>query len=288
MARKKVNTKKNEPKIGQVRFEKTFKEDAIEYGTEVAVNRALPDFRDGLKPVDRRILYSMVESKFFQSKPFHKSALVVGRVMGEYHPHSDSSIYDVLVRMSCFWRQRLCYIDLKGNNGNYLGRPAAASRYTEVRLDSLVEELLKRLQFGVVPFVDNYSFDKKEPTVLPIPIPALLINGTFGIASGFISSIPEHNPVEVLKAFKVFCKKRKVALEDIYKEMPGPDFVLGGEIFKIEDMKQFYECGTASINVRGKTKSEKNKVIIYEVPYNLTGSILEKIGECSISYKLLR
>lgn len=275
MARKKVNTKKNEPTIQQVRFEKTFKEDAIEYGTEVAVNRALPDFRDGLKPVDRRILYSMVESKFFQSKPYHKSALVVGRVMGEYHAHGDASIYDVLVRMSCFWRQQLKYIDLKGNNGNYLGRPAAASRYTEVRLDELVDELLKRLQFGVVPFVDNYSFDKKEPTVLPIPIPALLINGAFGIASGFISSIPEHNPIEALQAFKVFCKKRKVTLEDIYKVMPGPDFVLGGEIFRIEDMRQFYECGSASINVRGKTKIEKNKVLIYEVPYNLSGSILD-------------
>lgn len=259
--------------FGVVRFDKQFKDDYVEYGTYIAQERSLADVRDGLKPVARRILYTMWKNKFTLDKPYKKSARIVGIVMGDFHPHGDSSIYEAMVRLAQEWALPLSFVDFRGNKGNRNGDGPAAQRYTEARMSELASLTLERLNKESVKFKPNYANDQDEPEVLPIPIPLLLINGNDGIVSGFISKIPPHNPLEVLAAFKLFCKRKRVKLSDIIEVMPAPDFPTGGEIYKLDEMQKFYETGEASAKVRGKTVIEDGVVVIRELPWIVSSNI---------------
>ena len=274
----------------KVDLAKNFLEDAIIYGTYVATERALPDIRDGLKPVARRILYTMIRSGNTSDKAYRKSALQVGKVMGELHPHGDSSIYETMIKMSHYWNCWLMLVSIKGNNGNLSGDVAAAQRYTETRLNLWSEKIFSLFNKDSVDFVDNYDNTLQEPTVLPSLLPLLLINGTFGISVGFISSIPQHNPIQAIESYLLYCKKKKVSLDELIEKLEGPDFVTGGEVFEFNKMREFYETGESTMRVRGKTRIEGNSVIIYEIPTTLAGGIIaysndlqDKIAEGGIS-----
>lgn len=258
----------------KVKFHEQFGDDYIEYGTYVAEQRALPDIKDGLKPVARRTLYLMKRNGYTSDKPHKKSARIVGIVMGELHPHGDVSIYEAMVNMAKPWINPMLFVDFKGNRGNRRGDGPAAQRYTEARMSLLCEQLLTRLNQSSVPFVPNYSDEFLEPVVLPFEIPNLLINGNSSIAVGFISRIPSHNPLEVIEAFKLFIKRKRVTVDDLLKVMPGPDFTTGGEVFAIKDLHNFYKTGEdTKMMVRGKTKIEGNSVIITELPYIIVSNI---------------
>lgn len=257
-----------------VRFDEQFKDDYVEFGTYVAEQRALPDVRDGLKPVARRILFLMKRNGYTSDKPYKKSARIVGIVMGELHPHGDTSIYEAMVRMSKNWINPLLFVDFKGNRGNRRGDGPAAQRYTEARMSLLCENLLSKLNSASVPYVPNYSDEFLEPVALPFLIPNLLINGNDSIAVGFISRIPQHNPLEVIEAYKLFLKRKKINVEDLLEVMPGPDFPTGGEVFELENLYNFYKTGEdTKMMVRGKTEIEGNSVIITELPYNIVSNI---------------
>jgi len=276
---KKINKKKVK-EIVQVESTKVdlgenFLEDAIIYGTYVATDRALPDIRDGLKPVARRILYTMLRSGNTSDKSFRKSALQVGKVMGELHPHGDVSIYETMIKMSQYWNAWFRLVSIKGNNGNLSGDGAAAQRYTETRLNLWSEKIFSLFNKNSVDFTDNYDNTLQEPKVLPALIPLLLINGTFGISVGFISSIPQHNPIQAIESYLLFCKKKKVTIDELIDKLEGPDFVTGGEVFEFSNMRGFYENGGEyTMRVRGKTRIEGDSVIIYEIPTTLAGGII--------------
>ena len=257
-----------------VRFDEQFKDDYVEFGTYVAEQRALPDVRDGLKPVARRILFLMKRNGYTSDKPYKKSARIVGIVMGELHPHGDTSIYEAMVRMSKNWINPLLFVDFKGNRGNRRGDGPAAQRYTEARMSLLCENLLSKLNSASVTYVPNYSDEFLEPVALPFLIPNLLINGNDSIAVGFISRIPQHNPLEVIEAYKLFLKRKKICVEDLLEVMPGPDFPTGGEVFDLENLYNFYKTGVdTKMMVRGKTEIDGNSVIITELPYNIVSNI---------------
>lgn len=257
-----------------VRFDEQFKDDYVEFGTYVAEQRALPDVRDGLKPVARRILFLMKRNGYTSDKPYKKSARIVGIVMGELHPHGDTSIYEAMVRMSKNWINPLLFVDFKGNRGNRRGDGPAAQRYTEARMSLLCENLLSKLNSASVTYVPNYSDEFLEPVALPFLIPNLLINGNDSIAVGFISRIPQHNPLEVIEAYKLFLKRKKICVEDLLEVMPGPDFTTGGEVFDLENLYNFYKTGVdTKMMVRGKTEIDGNSVIITELPYNIISNI---------------
>ena len=257
-----------------VRFDEQFKDDYVEFGTYVAEQRALPDVRDGLKPVARRILFLMKRNGYTSDKPYKKSARIVGIVMGELHPHGDTSIYEAMVRMSKNWINPLLFVDFKGNRGNRRGDGPAAQRYTEARMSLLCENLLSKLNSASVTYVPNYSDEFLEPVALPFLIPNLLINGNDSIAVGFISRIPQHNPLEVIEAYKLFLKRKKICVEDLLEVMPGPDFPTGGEVFDLENLYNFYKTGVdTKMMVRGKTEIDGNSVIITELPYNIISNI---------------
>lgn len=257
-----------------VRFDEQFKDDYVEFGTYVAEQRALPDVRDGLKPVARRILFLMKRNGYTSDKPYKKSARIVGIVMGELHPHGDTSIYEAMVRMSKNWINPLLFVDFKGNRGNRRGDGPAAQRYTEARMSLLCENLLSKLNSASVTYVPNYSDEFLEPVALPFLIPNLLINGNDSIAVGFISRIPQHNPLEVIEAYKLFLKRKKICVEDLLEVMLGPDFPTGGEVFDLENLYNFYKTGVdTKMMVRGKTEIDGNSVIITELPYNIVSNI---------------
>ena len=257
-----------------VSFDEQFKDDYVEFGTYVAEQRALPDVRDGLKPVARRILFLMKRNGYTSDKPYKKSARIVGIVMGELHPHGDTSIYEAMVRMSKNWINPLLFVDFKGNRGNRRGDGPAAQRYTEARMSLLCENLLSKLNSASVTYVPNYSDEFLEPVALPFLIPNLLINGNDSIAVGFISRIPQHNPLEVIEAYKLFLKRKKICVEDLLEVMPGPDFPTGGEVFDLENLYNFYKTGVdTKMMVRGKTEIDGNSVIITELPYNIVSNI---------------
>ncbi len=257
-----------------VRLDEQFKDDYVEFGTYVAEQRALPDVRDGLKPAARRILFLMKRNGYTSDKPYKKSARIVGIVMGELHPHGDTSIYEAMVRMSKNWINPLLFVDFKGNRGNRRGDGPAAQRYTEARMSLLCENLLSKLNSASVTYVPNYSDEFLEPVALPFLIPNLLINGNDSIAVGFISRIPQHNPLEVIEAYKLFLKRKKINVEDLLEVMPGPDFPTGGEVFELESLYNFYKTGEdTKMMVRGKTEIDGNSVIITELPYNIVSNI---------------
>ena len=254
----------------------------IDYAMSVIVARALPDVRDGLKPVQRRTLYDMHELGIRHDRPYRKCARIVGDTMGKYHPHGDSSIYEALVVMSQDFKKGLPLVDGHGNFGSIEGDGAAAMRYTEARLQKVSEEaLLADLDKDVVDFVPNFDETEKEPGVLPARIPHLLINGAEGIAVGMSTSIPPHNLGETIDAMSAYMKNPDMTVEDLLEIMPGPDFPTGGIVTNKDELAQIYKTGSGKIKIRGKVEVEKVKggkeqIVITEIPYTMIGANIGK------------
>lgn len=257
----------------------------LDYAMSVIVSRALPDVRDGLKPVHRRILYAMYEAGYEWNKPYRKSARIVGDVIGKYHPHGDSAVYDALVRMAQDFSMRLMLIDGQGNFGSVDGDPPAAMRYTEVRLEKVAHSLLADIDKNTVSFQENYDNSENEPTVLPARYPNLLCNGAGGIAVGMATNIPPHNLGEVIDACSALIDDPEIGLERLIEIVPGPDFPTGGEILGRAGIRSAYESGRGSIMMRGKTtietiRKDRDAIIIHEIPYQVNkATMIEKIAE---------
>ncbi|WP_434058510.1 DNA gyrase subunit A [Coralliovum pocilloporae] len=257
----------------------------LDYAMSVIVSRALPDVRDGLKPVHRRILYSMHENGYEWNKPYRKSARVVGDVMGKYHPHGDSAIYDALVRMAQDFSLRLPLIDGQGNFGSVDGDPAAAMRYTECRLEKVSHSLLDDIDKDTVDFVENYDASEREPSVLPAKFPNLLVNGAGGIAVGMATNIPPHNLGEVIDACHAYIEDPAITTEQLMEHVPGPDFPTGGTILGRSGIRNAYQNARGSIVMRAKVTTEtirkdREALIVHEIPYQVNkSSMIEKIAE---------
>ena len=264
----------------------------LSYAMSVIISRALPDVRDGLKPVHRRIIYAMYKGGFDWSKPFRKSARIVGDVIGKYHPHGDQAVYDALVRLVQDFSMSLPLIDGQGNFGSIDGDPAAAMRYTETKLSKVTQYLINDIEKNTVQFKSNYDETEKEPTVLPAQYPNLLVNGAGGIAVGMATSIPPHNLGEVIDATKAFIENRDMTNNQLMKIIPGPDFPTGGIIIGKDMIKQGYNKGRGSFKIRGeigeeKLKNGKERLIIKSIPYQVNKSILnERIAELARDKKI--
>ncbi len=264
----------------------------LEYSMSVIVSRALPDVRDGLKPVHRRILYAMNESGYTPNRAHMKSARTVGDVIGKYHPHGDAAVYDTMVRLAQPFNMRVPLVDGHGNFGSIDGDSAAAMRYTEARLDKAAMELLRDLDKETVDFQPNYDESLTEPTVLPARFPNLLVNGSAGIAVGMATNIPPHNLGEAIDATCLMLDNPEVTTEELMKVMPGPDFPTGGEIMGTAGIKDAYETGRGSLTIRAKYRIEEHKngksqIVITEIPYQVNRNrMLEKLGELVRDKKL--
>ena len=275
--------KTTDSSIIQLDFSEEMRNSYRDYAVSVIIARALPDIRDGLKPVQRRILYAMKELGLAPDKPHRKSARIVGDTMGKYHPHGDSSIYDTLVVMSQNFKKGMALIDGHGNFGSIEGDGAAAMRYTEARLEKFAEEVYLKDLDKTVDFVPNYDETEKEPEVLPVRVPNLLINGAEGIAVGMSTSIPPHNLGEVVDAVKAYIQNPDITTEELMRYMPGPDFPTGGIIANKKDLPAIYETGAGKIKLRGrievelgKRRSDKDKLVITEIPYTMIGANIGK------------
>ncbi len=274
-------------KIFEYSLEEIMGERFGKYSKYIIQDRAIPDVRDGLKPVQRRILFSMYKERNTFEKPYKKSARAVGDVMGKYHPHGDSSIYDAIVRMSQDWKMREPFVDMQGNNGSIDGDSAAASRYTEARLSKISNEMLRDIDKNTVNFAPNYDDTLLEPTVLPSRFPNLLVNGTTGISAGYATNIPPHNLTEVIDATIYRIDNPNCRLETLLNFVKGPDFPTGGEAIGGDGIKQAYETGRGKIFIRSKLSIEKNKIIITEIPYEVNKQLLvKKIDEIRIDKKI--
>ena len=256
----------------------------LDYAMSVIVSRALPDVRDGLKPVHRRILFAMIEGGYDWSKPYKKSARIVGDVMGNYHPHGDAAIYDAMVRLAQDFSMRVPLIDGQGNFGSMDGDPAAAMRYTEARLAKVAEFLLKDINYETVDFAPNYDESQLEPKVLPAEYPNLLVNGAGGIAVGMATNIPPHNPSEVIDACISFVENPDITIDELMEIVPGPDFPTGALIMGQTGIRSAYETGKGSIVMRSKAEiieaSNRTQIIISEIPYQVNkAQLLERVGE---------
>lgn len=261
------------------------------YAKEIIQDRALPDVRDGLKPVQRRILYGMYESKNTYDKKYRKSAKSVGEIMGNYHPHGDSSIYDAMVRMSQDWKLNTPYIDMHGNNGSMDGDSAAAMRYTEARLSKIAGELLKDIDKATVNMAPNYDDTTLEPTVLPCKFPNLLVNGSTGISAGYATNIPPHNLIEVIDATIKRIDKPKCSFEEIFDIVKGPDFPTGAIVEGKKNIEEAYKTGKGKINIKCKYEIVKEKgnhqIIITEIPYEVNkANLIKKINDIRIEKKI--
>ena len=257
----------------------------LSYAMSVIVSRALPDIRDGLKPVHRRIIYAMYKGGFDWSKQFRKSARIVGDVIGKYHPHADQAVYDALVRMVQDFSMSVPLIDGQGNFGSVDGDPPAAMRYTETRLSKIAEYLIEDIEKNTVDFKSNYDETEKEPVVLPAQYPNLLVNGAGGIAVGMATSIPPHNLGEVINATQALINNKDIKINELMKHIPGPDFPTGGTIIGKDIIKTGYKTGRGSFKIRGdinieQLKNGKERLVITNIPYQINKSVLnEKIVE---------
>ena len=261
-------------------FGREMKQSFIEYSMSVITARALPDVRDGLKPVHRRILYAMNESGIYPNRPHKKSAWTVGEVIGKYHPHGDSAVYDTMVRLAQWFSMRTPLIDGHGNFGNIDGDSAAAMRYTESRLAKPAMELLRDLQKDTVDWQPNYDESLAEPQVLPARFPNLLVNGSSGIAVGMATNIPPHNLTEAIEATCMLIDNPDATVEELMTAMPGPDFPTGAQIMGSDGIRQAYETGRGSITVRAKahvesTKTGRNRQVFTEIPYQVNKGTLQ-------------
>ncbi len=254
----------------------------IDYAMSVIISRALPDVRDGLKPVQRRTLYDMYELGIRYDRPYRKCARIVGDTMGKYHPHGDSSIYEALVVMAQDFKKGKTLVDGHGNFGSIEGDGAAAMRYTEARLEKLTQEVfLADLDKNVVDFVPNFDETEKEPSVLPVKIPNILVNGADGIAVGMATSIPPHNLGEVIDAMKAYMKDNSISVRGLMRYLKGPDFPTGGIVVNKDGLKEIYETGSGKIRLRGRVQTEKQKggrlqLVITEIPYTMLGANIGK------------
>lgn len=275
----------NRGKIIPVNIEEQMKISYIDYSMSVIVGRALPDVRDGLKPVHRRVLFGMNELGNSSNRPYKKSARIVGEVMGKFHPHGDASIYDTMVRMAQDWSMRYTMVDGQGNFGSQDGDPPAAMRYTEVRMQKFAEAMLEDLDKDTVDFQLNFDDSLKEPTVLPTRVPQLLLNGSSGIAVGMATNMMPHNLTEVVNGCIAYIDNNDITIEELMSHVKAPDFPTGGIIYGIEGVKAAMQTGRGRVVVRGKTTIEsdakgKEKIIITEVPYQVNRDALtSKIGE---------
>ena len=252
----------------------------IDYSMSVIVARALPDVRDGFKPVHRRILYGMMGLGNTHDKPYKKSARIVGEVLGKYHPHGDSSVYGALVRLAQDWAMRYTLVDGQGNFGSVDGDSAAAMRYTEARLTPAGEAMMQDLDKETVDMVNNFDDTLQEPTVMPTRIPNLLVNGSSGIAVGMATNIPTHNLAEVIDASVAYIDNPEIDVEGLMQYVPAPDFPTGGYIFGLRGVKEAYETGKGRVVMRAKTEIEEtanhSSIIVTEIPYGVNKAELIK------------
>ena len=271
-----------ESQIIRTEYSDLMKKSYIDYAMSVIIARALPDVRDGLKPVQRRTLYDMHELGIRYDKPYRKCARIVGDTMGKYHPHGDSSIYESLVVMAQDFKKGMVLVDGHGNFGSIEGDGAAAMRYTEARLAKFTQEAyLSDLDKNVVDFGPNFDETEKEPVVLPVRVPNLLVNGAEGIAVGMATSIPTHNLAEVIDAVKAYMKNNEISTKQLMKYVKGPDFPTGGIVVNKDDLLDIYETGQGKIKIRGKVEVEelkggKKQLVISEIPYTMIGSGIGK------------
>ncbi|MBI2603874.1 MAG: DNA gyrase subunit A [Deltaproteobacteria bacterium] len=278
--------------IMPINIESELKTSFLDYSMSVIVSRALPDVRDGLKPVHRRILYAMDNLKNYHNRPYLKSARIVGDVIGKYHPHGDSPVYEAMVRMAQDFSLRYPLVDGQGNFGSIDGDSAAAMRYTESRMEELSEFLLSDLDKETVDFVPNYDNKEHEPTVLPARVPQLLINGSSGIAVGMATNIPPHNLGEILTALEAYIKDPSISIEGLLDLVKGPDFPTAGEIHGVQGIREAYRTGRGAILVRAKadiesSSSGKEKIIIREIPFQVNkAKLIEKIADLVRNRKL--
>ncbi|MEQ1521318.1 MAG: DNA gyrase subunit A, partial [Aestuariivirga sp.] len=275
----------NPGEITPTTIEDEMKKSYLDYAMSVIVSRALPDVRDGLKPVHRRILFSMNENGYDWNKPYRKSARIVGEVMGKYHPHGDQSIYDALVRMAQDFSLRLPLIDGQGNFGSVDGDPPAAMRYTESRMAKVTHALMDDIDKETVDFRGNYDNSEKEPAVLPARFPNLLVNGSGGIAVGMATNMAPHNLGEVIDATIATIDNSAISIDDLIELMPGPDFPTGGIILGRLGIKSAFHTGRGSVVLRGRVHTEelrkdREALIITEIPYQVNKSLMiERIAE---------
>ncbi|WP_226702663.1 DNA gyrase subunit A [Microbulbifer elongatus] len=272
--------------ISPINIEEELKQSYLDYAMSVIVGRALPDVRDGLKPVHRRVLYAMNELKNDWNKPYKKSARVVGDVIGKYHPHGDSAVYDTIVRMAQPFSLRYMLVDGQGNFGSIDGDSAAAMRYTEIRMDKLAHELLSDLDKETVNFIDNYDGSEQMPEVLPSRVPNLLVNGSSGIAVGMATNIPPHNMSEVVKGCLALIDNSELSIDDLMEYIPGPDFPTGAIINGRAGILMAYRTGRGRIYIRAKAevlrddKTNRETIVIHEIPYQLNKArLIERIAE---------
>jgi DNA gyrase subunit A len=257
----------------------------IDYSMSVIISRALPDVRDGFKPVHRRVLYAMFREGLLHNRPFDKCAGVVGEVLKNYHPHGDSSVYDTLVRMAQNWVMRYPLIEPQGNFGSVDGDPPAAYRYTECRLQAIAEELLRNIDEDTVDFVPNYKESTTEPSVLPCALPNLLMNGSTGIAVGMTTNIPPHNLDELIEVTCAMIDNPSITIDEIMSIMPGPDFPTGGAAYGKAGIESYMKTGRGIVRVRGKAVVEempsgREQILITELPYNVNrATLVTKIAD---------
>jgi DNA gyrase subunit A len=270
----------------EISIEKEMKKSYLDYAMSVIIGRALPDVRDGLKPVHRRVLYAMRELKNDWNKPYKKSARIVGDVIGKFHPHGDAAVYDTIVRLAQDFSMRYPLVDGQGNFGSVDGDPPAAMRYTEIRMKRLAHELLEDLEKETVDFAPNYDESLVEPVVLPAKIPSLLINGSAGIAVGMATNIPPHNLSEVIEALKALIDNPQISAAELVELVPGPDFPTGGMIYGTEGIRSAYQTGRGAVRIRARLLVEKDKrthgetLVITELPYQVNkAKLIEKIAE---------
>jgi DNA gyrase subunit A len=269
-----------------VHIEDEMKQSYLDYSMSVIVGRALPDVRDGLKPVHRRVLFSMYEQKNTRSRPHRKSARIVGDVIGKYHPHGDQSVYDTLVRMAQDFSMRYPLIDGQGNFGSIDGDPPAAMRYTEIRMEKITGEMLEDIEKETVEYRPNYDESLQEPVVLPTKLPNLLLNGSSGIAVGMATNMPPHNLVEVADGLIAMIANPQIGWEELMRYIPGPDFPTGGVIYGKKGIRDAYRTGKGILRVRGRTlierseKAERESIVITELPYTVNKArLIEKIAD---------
>ena len=272
-------------KITDVNLSSQMRTSFLDYAMSVIVARALPDVRDGLKPVHRRILYGMIELGVTPDKPYKKSARIVGDVMGKYHPHGDSAIYESMVRMAQDFSYRNMLVDGHGNFGSVDGDGAAAMRYTEARMSKIAMEMVRDINKDTVDFVDNYDGTEREPSILPARFPNLLVNGASGIAVGMATNIPTHNLAEVIGAIHILMDNPDATTADLMEAVPGPDFPTGGIVMGKSGIRKAYETGRGTIIVRAKVdieelKNGKQRIVVTELPYMVNkAKLIERIAE---------